>query len=466
MRRVATSCAGTQGKKGWAVTVPERCAATLAGMETQPDVKRRSPWIALGLWATTVVIAIMASRYSSSVVVTPHGDTGDPLAAELAFLAIYVTLASVGAVVAWRRPGHVMGWLFLVCAWLFVTSELAHGYAHDAVLTGATGSTLAGWAAMLGVTLFLPPFVLMTMYLPLVFPDGQLLTPRWRLVVFVLAGVVLVLTLAEALSPGAVTGFPEIRNPLGLVGAEAALAAAAAVADPLFIPVLVAIGVSVVLRYRRATSTERQQFKWVALPAAVLLVFLPLNEFVLRDATGPVRALGSIVFFAAFAGLPLGLAVAVLRFRLYEIDRILSRTVTYAALSVLMIGVYAAGVVTIGATVRALSGGASSELVVAVSTLIVAAAFRPARRRIQRAVDRRFDRTRYDAARTIEGFGQRLRSELDPDTLLLEIQRVVHTSIQPVTSAVWIRPGADARDASAARTTAPVPPSAASSAPA
>jgi hypothetical protein len=413
-------------------------------VETEPAVEhqRRTTWVAGALWASTVAVATAASRYSPSVVASPHGGSGDPLAAELAFLAIYVTLASVGAVVAWRRPGHVMGWLFLVSAWLFAASELAHGYAHDAVLTGATGSALAEWTAMLGVALFLPPFVLMTMYLPLIFPDGRLLTPRWRIVAVALAAVVFASTLGTVLSPGPVPGFPEIRNPLGLVGAESALAVTTAVVDPLYLPILVAIGVSVALRYRRATLTERQQFKWVALPAAVLLVFLPLNEFVLRDAGGAIRALGSIVFFVAFAGLPLGLAIAVLRFRLYEIDRILSRTVTYATLSLVMVGVYAAGVVTLGATVRTLTGGGSSELVVAVSTLIVAAIIRPARRRIQRGVDRRFDRTHYDAVRTIESFGQRLRSELDPDTLLLEIQQVVTTSIQPATTSFWMTPPA------------------------
>jgi hypothetical protein len=397
---------------------------------------RRSPAAVGALWSTTVVIAVAAATYSPSVVATPHGSSGDPLVAELGFLAIYVTLATVGGVVALRRPRHVMGWLFLISAWLFAASELAHGYAHHAVLTGDAESLLAQWSALTSVVLFLPPFVIMTMYLPLVFPDGRLLSPRWRIVVACLVAVVAVLTLAEVLSPWEMARFP--ANPVGIAGAAPALEAVKAVVDPLFLPVVVAIGVSVVLRFRRATPVERQQFKWVALPAGVLLVFLPLNEFVLRDAGGGLEVVGNVMFFGAFAGLPIGLAIAVLRYRLYDIDRFLSRTVTYAVLSLVMVGIYAAGVITLGAAARALTGESSNQLAVAVSTLTVAAVFHPTRRRIQRAVDRRFNRAHYDTAHAVEQFMQRLRNELDPDTLLTEIQRAVTASIQPTTTSVWL----------------------------
>jgi hypothetical protein len=414
-------------------------------MSPPATATRSRSTLAVGaLWVATLSVSLAAARYSVSVVGTPHGGaTPDPLVTEVTFLAVYVIIATVGAVVAVRRPRHPIGWLFLVSAWLFGTSELAHGYAHHAVLTGATGTSLAQWAGLLGVVLFLPPFVTMTMYLPLVFPSGRLLSGRWRILVGFLLAAVIALTLVEILSAGPLSAFPEIDNPLGVPGAAGSLALVTSIVDPVFFPIVGAIGVSIVLRYRRASSVERQQFKWVALPAALLLIFLPLNELYLADSVGAIRAAKNIAFFASFAGLPIGLAIAVLRYRLYEIDRIVSRTVAYLTLSVVLLAVYAAGAVTLGAAVPAITGRASSELVVALSTLAVAALFQPTRRRIQRIVDRRFNRAHYDAARTIERFGQHLRNELDTDTLLTEIRRVVDTSVQPVSTSVWMSAAAE-----------------------
>lgn len=410
-------------------------------VKTSATASRRGLTLTVGaLWLGTLAVSLAAARYSASVVATPHGNAApDPLATQFTFLAVYVIIATVGAVVALRRPRHPVGWLFLVSAWLFGTSELAHGYAHHAVLTGTTDTSLAQWAGLIGVVLFLPPFVMMTMYLALIFPSGKLLSPRWRILVGVLVAAVGALTLVEILSPGPLPAFPEMDNPLGVPRAAASLDIVTSIVDPLFFPIVASIAVSVVLRFRRATPAERQQFKWVALPAAVLLVFLPVNELYLVDSVGAVRVARDIVFFAAFAGLPIGLAIAVLRYRLYDIDRIVSRTVAYVALSVVLLAVYAAGAVTLGTTVPAITGSTSNELVVALSTLAVAALFQPTRRRIQSIVDRRFNRAHYDAAHTIEQFGQRLRNELDPDTLLREIRRVVDTSMQPMSTSVWTK---------------------------
>jgi hypothetical protein len=409
-------------------------------MDPPATATRQRSTLTVGvLWLATVSVSLAASRYSASVVATPHhGATGEPLAAEFAFLAVYVTIATVGAVVAVRRPRHRIGWLFLVSAWVFGAAELAHGYAHHAVLAGTSGTLLAQWAALLGVVLFDPPFIMMTMYLALIFPNGRLLSPRWRIVAGLLLAAVIALTVVRILSPGTIPGFPEFDNPLGVPRAAASLSLITSIVDALFVPIVVAIAVGVVLRYRRATPGERQQFKWVALPAIVLLVFLPVNELYLNDSTGVTRVVRNVVFFPAFVGLPIGLAIAVLRYRLYDIDRIISRTVGYAALSVVLLAVYAAGTVALGSAVPAVTGRASSGLVVALSTLAVATLFQPARRRIQRIVDRRFNRAHYDAARTIERFGQHLRNELDADTLLMEIRRVVDTSVQPMSTSFWM----------------------------
>jgi hypothetical protein len=388
------------------------------------------------VWASTVAVAIAAARYAPSVVATPHAGTAEPLVVELVYLGIYVMVATVGGVVALRRPRHLMGWIFLISAWLFAISELAHGYAHQAMVAGNGEAALAQWAALVSVVLFLPPFVAMLLYLPLIFPDGRLLSPRWRIVVIVLVSVVAILSVTAALDPWETANLP--ANPLGLESAAPLLATITATVELLFVPLLVAIAASVVLRFRRAAELERQQFKWVALPAGVLLVFLPLNEFVLRDAGGAPQTLGMLAFFLAFAGLPIGLAIAVLRYRLYDIDRVLSRTVSYVILSLVMVALYAVGVLALGSALRALTGDRESQLVVALSTLSVAAVFHPTRRRIQDAVDRRFNRAHYDAAQTVERFLQRLRNELDPEALLTEIRGVVVESVQPATTSLWV----------------------------
>jgi hypothetical protein len=402
-----------------------------------------APWLVAVAWSSAVAFAVAGATYAPAVVATPHaGGTTEPLAAEFALLAVYVSLATVGAVLATRRATNPIGWLFLASAWLFAAAELAHGYAHHAVLVGATDTALARWAALLGVVLFLPPFILVTMYLPLVFPDGRLLSPRWRYVVALLVVAVTCLTVVEVLSAGSLPSFPEIDNPVGWVGAEAALTRITTLIDPLFLPIVVAVAASVVLRFRRATPVERQQFKWVALPAGVLLVFLPLNEYLLRDAGGTFRVVGTALFFLGFAGLPVGVGVAVLRYRLFEIDRIVSRTITYGLLTLTLAGAYTVAVVVIGAGLRVLTGGRSSDLAVAASTLAVVGLFRPTRRRIMAAVDRRFNRSRYDARQTAERFALRLRDEIDLEALLRELHQIANVTVEPVSSSIWL-PGSE-----------------------
>jgi hypothetical protein len=266
-------------------------------------------------------------------------------------------------------------------------------------------------------------------------PTGSLPSPRWRWWARVAAAAPAVFLLAAALrSKELEPPYPPIRSPL----AVPALAGPAEVAAGLALAVTglaVLVGAaSLVLRFRRARGVERQQLKWMAFAAALALVAVAA---VTVGAVMNEQAVVVGVSGVYMAVLPLAIGAAILRYRLYDLDRIVSRTLAYGLLTVLLASAYAGVVLGLG---RLLPQG--SSLVVAAATLAVAAAFQPARRRVQQAVDRRFNRRRYDAARTIAAFSDRLRQQVDLDTLTAELLAVVEETVQPTRASLWLRPPA------------------------
>jgi hypothetical protein len=274
-------------------------------------------------------------------------------------------------------------------------------------------------------------------FLALLTPTGSLPSPRWRWWARVVAAATVVLVVAAALDPHPlVPEDPTFENPLAappaLVGL---LAAGAAVRAAILLAGLVVAAGSLVVRYRRARGMERQQLRWLALAAAVAAVAL-----LVAVAAAVMGGSLSVVLVAAgvsVALLPLATGAAILRYRLYDLDRIISRTLAWGLLTVLLGGGYALVVLGLGQLL-----GRDSSLVVAAATLAVAALFQPARRRIQAVVDRRFNRRRHDAARIIEGFGARLRDQVDLDSLSTELLAVVDHTMQPTQASLWLRPHA------------------------
>jgi hypothetical protein len=400
-------------------------------------VRLRPSWLVSVLWAGVLASSAGALRYAGSVSSTPHAGIGhDPHGFVVVELTVYITFATVGAVVAHRRPRHPIGWMFLVAGLLFCLAELGHAYGHHALLAGE-GSSLGEWAVWLSLAAFVPAFFAMVFFLPLVLPDGRLPSPRWRAVAWLGGVVIASQTLAEVLRPGPISSFPEVNNPAG-AGFAAPFVEILGASEMLLPLLLVSAIVALVTRFVRASGPTRQQLKWVGFFAALLLAFIPLNEFVFRGADGFLGLLGGAMFVLAFSGLPVGIAIAVLRYRLYDIDRIISRTVAYALILGVLAASYAGLVVGLQQLTRPLTGG--TDLAVAASTLAVAAAFRPVSRRIRDLVDRRFNRSRYDAQRTIDEYTTRLRNELDLDLMASELQEVVRRTMQPERVGVWIRP--------------------------
>jgi hypothetical protein len=279
-----------------------------------------------------------------------------------------------------------------------------------------------------------------------VFPTGRLLSRRWRVVGW-LAGVGMVLAVvAMVLAPGPLGGDPGAPvNPLGIPGTEDLVRAAEAIGLGAFGLAVFGSVASLIVRFRRARPVERQQLKWLSY-AAVLVGLAALFQIVLFALWGDTPVTSSLANGAttgSLACVPVAIGIAILRYRLYDIDRLISRTLVYVLLTVVLGLGYAGLVLSLGQ----LFGGVGTETpswAVAGATLAVAALFPPARRRIQQAVDRRFDRRKYDAARTIEAFSARLRDQLDLDTLTVELVAVVNQTMEPTKASVWLRPSISA----------------------
>jgi hypothetical protein len=345
-----------------------------------------------------------------------------------------VSAATVGAVLASRRPAHPVGWLLLGLGLSLAAAGVVYAYVRYGLVARPGALPAAGYLAglsngMILIWLSCVGFVL------LLTPTGSLPSPRWRWWARVAAAAPAVWVLASVVDPAPMRPeYPAIGNPLAVPGLPRVLLDAATGAAALVVLAGLIVGAgSLVGRFRRARGVERQQLRWLALAAALASVALlvALAALVMEEGFGVFNvALG-----VCLALLPLATGAAVLRYRLYDLDRIISRTLAYGLLTVTLGLGYAGVVLGLGQLL-----GRGSSLVVAGATLAVAAAFQPARRRIQRLVDQRFNRRRYDAAQTIAAFSTRLRDEIDLDTLTGELLAVVHQTMQPTQASLWLRP--------------------------
>ena len=348
-----------------------------------------------------------------------------------------VAYAVVGAVVASRRPSNPIGWLLLGIGLVTACRGLAGEYARYG-LAGPSHPGAAVWAAWFvnWSPILLFPCGLLT-FLLLLFPNGRPLTRRWRAVIWIGAGLGVFFLMATWLAPGtiAVTGLPSVANPTGIQG-MINLSRGGSVGNIAWLlswVCLAAAAASVFVRYRRSAGEERLQLKWFAYAAmlslALLVVLLPVAV---------VTRSGQILFDMAVAAgiglaLPLAIGIAILRYRLYAIDRIISRTVAYTIITGLLVGVYT-GLVLLATRVLSVH----TPVAVAVATLAAAALFSPLRQRVQRAVDRRFNRARYDADQTVAAFAARLKDAVDLDSVCDDLAEVVQQALEPAHMSIWV----------------------------
>jgi hypothetical protein len=391
----------------------------------------RAAWLAWGISVLTV-LAMALMLYLTSLN-EPSSSFRDMVVLSLLLLAF----STVGALVASRRPENPIGWLFCSGALVWILGELALEYAVYALITAPGALPAGAWMMWFGTWARGIGWFLIVAFLLLLFPTGRLPSPRWRLVLWGAIGYMGMFTLVVWLSPVLPdTRLAFVHNPLGL---EIEIVNVLVELLYLTIPLLlVAGGMAVIVRFRRSRGDERQQLKWFAYAVGVMVVTFAI--WFSLEVAGFV-AIGSLTFIVPLAGLPIAAGVAILKYRLYDIDLIINRTLVYGALTVMLALVYLGGVATTQTIFRVLTGQEQQpQLVVVVSTLVIAALVNPLRRRIQAFIDRRFYRKKYDAAKTLEAFSSKLREETDLDALNAELVGVVRETMQPAHVALWLRP--------------------------
>jgi hypothetical protein len=414
-------------------------------------VSTRAVWLAWSLAALSVAMflagaALTVSSLYVGVATPPSSDwgTAGPLSGLVIFLP-FLAFPLVGALIASRRPENPVGWICLAAClfWMSIVIESSiTGSEPYPVIIDAL--TLWTWVPSVG---------LLAIYMILLFPDGRLPSRRWRPLAWLSGAVMVLASVAVTLTPGPLPDHPRVHNPLGLEGYP--IVTQALTGSVVLLPIcILASATSLVWRYRHSGGEVRQQIKWVVFAAslvgmayAVTLVsglFLTPETFTTGQEAPLWLALLQDAVLISYAGVPIAVGFAVLRYRLYDIDVLINRTLVYGSLTTMLVAVYVIGVVGLQAILRIFSGQESTLAVVA-STLAIAAMFNPLRRRVQAFVDRRFYRKKYDARKTLETFSGRLRDETDLHTLSSHLVAVVRETMQPAHVSLWLRPGPSVR---------------------
>jgi hypothetical protein len=393
---------------------------------------RVASWLAWSLGALTVALVAFVVTFT---VLTGTGPR------DFTFLLGVVSSAIVGAMITSRRANNPVGWFFIVSAICFAVSEAAFRYAVYGLVINPGSLPLAQAMVWPQTWMWVPGIALIIIFVPLYFPNGHLLSSRWRPVLWLAIFFCVLTTGFQAFMPGKVSGVSGVTNPLGIT----ALRPVVGVVESflLLFPVVVLLSVaSLVVRFWRSRGEERQQMKWITYAAGAIFTMIVLT--ILLDVVAPNSVLANVVGSltgAAFAGIPVAVGIAILRYRLYEIDIIINRTLVYGFLTAMLALVYFGGVTTTQAIFRALTGQEQQpQIAIVISTLVIAALFNPLRRSIQSFIDRRFYRKKYDARKTLATFSARLRDETDLEALNAELVGVVRETMQPAHVSLWLRP--------------------------
>jgi hypothetical protein len=409
---------------------------------------RANSWLAWSLAGLSVAmfVANVVLYFLIPLSVQPPTSWGTGgLSIVLIFLLPFLTFPMVGALIASRRPNNPIGWICLAVGIFWMLANLSSGYGMYGLLASPSSVPFPAAIGSVGEWMWVPAVGLLSTYLILLFPDGKLPSRRWRPLAWLSGAVIFLVSAGFALSPGPMDGLPGIRNPFGLE--EYPWVADATLGIILLLPVcILASATSLVMRFLRSGGEEREQIKWLAFAASIL--GLGFSTYAIPGTIWQGDAGGANTLWAkfledvvtlSFAGIPVAVGIAILRYRLYEIDLLINRTLVYGALTAMLVAVYVGSVVSFQGALRALIGH-ESQLAVVTSTLLIAALFNPLRHRIQAFIDRRFYRKKYDARKTLEAFSAKLRDETDLDTLSDNLVGVVRETMQPARVSLWLRP--------------------------
>ena len=410
---------------------------------------RAASWLAWSLAALCVAmfLASVALYVLTRSAQVPSSLGTDPTVGGMLIFLTFLSFPTVGALIASRRPQNPIGWICLADGLLWMLIIVSEAYSFYGLAKPGSVPFPVGIYA-LSEWLWVPAVGLVGTYLLLLFPDGKLPSRRWRPLAWLSGVMMVLLSAAILLDPGPLEGLEGVRNPFGLEE-HPWVTDAAYIALPLLPLCILASALSLVLRYRRSRGEERQQIKWIAFAASVvgvMYLIAMVSAFIFPSrawfAAGSPLWLDLLAYAAllSFTGLPIAVGLAVLRYRLYNIDLLINRTLVYGLLTASLAAVYFGGVAMTQTLFRALTGQEEQpQLAIVVSTLVIAALFNPLRRGIQSFIDRRFYRRKYDARQTLEAFSARLRNETDLDTLSGDLVGVVRETMQPAHVSLWLR---------------------------
>ena len=345
-------------------------------------------------------------------------------------VGVAVAIVSVtGGFIVSRNPRNVVGWIFVLSSLVVALKagsdayvELGHYVHHDAFAAIRISAWFSDWIWLFGIV----PFATLVF---LLFPTGRPPSPRWRFVAYLSGTAMVLAAISVAFAPTHLDQFPYYRNPFAAPKALAPIVSIAGLGFALIIASVALSIASLVFRARSGDPVVREQIKWIAYAGAFLICGLAYSFF-----ASSFTASYAIVIFGPIAGIAVAAAIAIQRYRLFDIDRLISRTLAYAVVTAILGGSFALVIVAASAFVRG-----APDYVIAIATLAVAALFRPVRRRVQSAIDRRFDRGRFDVERTIQGFAVRLRQQLDLNVLENELCSVVESTMHPQRVSLWVR---------------------------
>ena len=408
---------------------------------------RRLAWTVFALicvfYVAGLIVSLPAGDRSSD---TDWGMNG--AVAGLAFVLSTFLFAVVGVLVAARNPGNPVGWILLAIGATWGLDLVCSSYATYGLELHRGSHDLAVVTASIDSMLWVPGIGLTGVFLLLLFPDGHLLTPRWRWLAWSSAAGLTVASLGILCDPGLMSdsSFPNTVNPLGIdaLGTVTQVLRSVVIMAPIAI---LGAALSLILRFRRSRGTERLQMKWLAAAAAavagIFAVAMVFAAILPSGADTPEwLQLLQTVALISFGLIPVSIGFAVFQYRLYDIDLIIRRTLTYSCLAAVLIGIYLAGVVGLSSVLRAATGR-SDALAVTLSTLLVVVVSRPLQSRIKATIDRRFARLAYDPARTLDEFSDQVRRKVDLDVLGAELVGTVSATVRPAHVTLWLRQPAD-----------------------
>lgn len=395
----------------------------------------RTSWPIAGIAVCLCLASLLLTAAGTASLILPGTELIPDRPSTIDFLTFsltFVAFPTIGLIVALKRPANPLGWLFLIIG-LGVTVSVAAGEYADRHIHVGADLPAVDVVAWLGTWSWMVTLGLALTFAVLLFPTGRLPSGRWRPLAWLCAFTIFATAIAEAFRPGPMSDYEGsgLERPFAFGGALGDLMQSVADVGLLAIVALGIVSIALLAhRFRRAHGAERQQLKWFLFPMAVFLVGLSTASVLQTQLAWSVALLG-------LAAIPVGAGIAILRHRLFDIDLVINRTLVYATLSLLLGGIYIGLVLGLQVLISPLFG--TDTAAIALSTLTVAALFGPLRARVQRIVDRRFFRSRYDAQRTVEALAIRLRDQVDPEQLTQSLREATIATLKPRSASVWLR---------------------------